>query len=455
MTAATIASEKSAEVQGLPGAPPEGLNDEILRWTYYMQQVFRMLPGGVPTPNSRAAAMTYAAIYDAVNSITPLGQPYLGTVPVGAGCAPDRRGCLAAAVNDAAAFVLAGSLPRADVGRYVLSAYLAEEERIGRGPGASAGSTVGRLAALRMLRVRQDDGTGEGPPYVPGQMPGAWRPTGSGCEQAVTPNFGEVRPFTMASPWQFRPQRPGEFGTYAELLESELYAEQYTKVKTVGRFDAEQRGNRTSEQSLIAVFWSNDVDGTYHPPGQLLDHTRIISQQYGLTLGQNARLFGLVGLALGDGAISSFDSKYETEIDLWRPETAIHLAETDGNQATTEDPGWEPLLLNAAETLRINPCFPAYTSGHATFAGAWERVIQGYFGLDPDDPSDTISYIGTTDDPQARGVTREFPSISAAAAEMANSRVYLGVHFPFDGTFGLSAGEELGEYIYATQLQPA
>ncbi len=448
MSTPVIDIDDRGELRTLPGAPPDDLDDEILRWTYYLQEVFRRLTGGSPAPMARAAAMMYGAIYDAVNSIDTIGAPYLGTVPVPGGCSVDRQQCLAAAVNDAAAFVLAGSLRRPDVILYVLAAYLAEDGRIGQGPGGGAGRRVGRRAALRMLRARQGDGSDNDQPYDPGSLPGAWRPTGSGCNIATTPSWGRVTPFAMTSGSQFRPQRPGGFPSYAELLRSDLYAEQFDEVRRVGRFDAEDRGDRTPEQSEIAVFWSNDVDGSYHPPGHHLDHTRIISQQCGLTLQQNARLFGLVGLAFGDAGIVAFDSKYETGIDLWRPETAIQLADTDGNDATTADPGWEPFLLNRAGDTRVNPCFPAYTSGHATFGGAWARLMQLYF------ETDSMTFVATTDDPQARGVTRTFTSFSAVAAEDAESRVFLGVHFRFDGEFGRAAGESLAEFVFSTQLQP-
>ncbi|MGH3701941.1 MAG: vanadium-dependent haloperoxidase [Pseudonocardiaceae bacterium] len=231
------------------------------------------------------------------------------------------------------------------------------------------------------------------------------------------------------------------FSSYADLLHSNLYANQVNEVKRLGQFDAEARGNRTPEQTKIALFWSNDVDGTYKPPGQQLDHTRIISQQRGLTLQQNARLFGLLGLALGDAAIASWDSKYDTQIDLWRPETAIQLAGTDNNPATTADPAWKPLLLNQAGNTHVSPCFPAYTSGHATFGGTWARVLQRYFG------TDAITFTGTTDDPQARGMTRTFTSLRAAGEEDAISRIYLGVHYRFDADFGLSSGRSVADFV--------
>ncbi len=436
--------------QGLPGAPPNNLNDEILRWTYYLQQVIRQLSPGAPTSISRMTAMMYGATYDAVNSLENIGTPYLGKVLVVPGCSANRSQCLAAAVNSAAATTLTNVLNtiQPNVVSYVTAAKQAEAQRIGSGLGAISGNGTGLAAAAQMTLARNFDGSDNNQPYTPGSEPGAWRPTGNGCTTALSPNWGLVQPFALTSGTQFRPPRPGGFSTYPDLLSSSLYADQLNEVQRLGRFDAEARGDRTPEQSAIALFWSNDVDGTYKPPGQHLDHTRIISQQRGLTLQQNARLFGLLGLALADSAITAWDSKYGTQIDLWRPETAIKLAETDNNPATTADPDWQPYLVNRAGDTHFNPCFPAYTSGHATFAGTWARVMQLYFG------TDAITFTATTDDPHAPGVTRTFTSIDTAATEDAISRLYLGVHYRFDADFGLSSGKSVAEFIFNTQLRP-
>ncbi len=392
--------------------------------------------------------MMYGASYDAVNSIDNIGSPYVGRVPVLPLCSLNRQQCLAAAVNSAAASTLAGSLDQPGVVQYVRAAEQFEQRRIGLGLGAIAGRPTGILAAQQMINVRRGDGSANDRPYTSGSEPGAWRPTGSGCTNAVTPNWGSVRPFALTSGSQFRPPLPGGFSSYADLLASNLYADQVNEVQRVGRFDAEARGNRTPEQSAIASFWSNDVDGTYKPPGQHLDHTRIISQQRGLTLQQNARLFGLLGLAMGDAGITAWGTKYDTPIDLWRPESAIQLAGTDNNNATTADPDWKPFLLSRAGDTHFSPCFPAYSSGHATFGGTWARIMQLYFG------TDAITFTATTDDPQARGVTRTFTSLSAAAAEDAISRIYLGVHYRFDADSGLASGKSIAEFVFATQLQP-
>jgi membrane-associated phospholipid phosphatase len=426
-------------------APPPNVNDEILRWNFYLLDIFRMTTSG-PTQMSRNAAMAYGAAYDAVNSITPFARPYLGPMPVPADCAANRQQCLNAAVNYAAAGVLGAEFPTA--AGFVDAARRTEDQRIGQGPAANAGRTVGQQAAERMVRARSNDGSTDNRPYVPDNVPGGWRPTsGGGCSiaTAVSPNWGMIRPFTMSAGSPFRPQRPGGFQSYAALLASTLYADNLAEVRSLGRFNST---TRTAEQTRIAFFWANDVAGTYHPQGQNLDHTRIVAQQRGLTLAQNTRLFALVAFALADAAITAWDSKFLTQVDLWRPETAIRLAATDNNPATTPDAGWAPLsVLPNGE--RFNPCFPAYTSGHATFAGAWSTAMRSFFG------TDNVTFTATTDDPNAAGVTRTFTSFSAAAREDAQSRIYLGVHFPFDAEFGLSSGANVAQFVAQNYLQPS
>jgi hypothetical protein len=99
---------------------------------------------------------------------------------------------------------------------------------------------------------------------------------------------------------------------------------------------------------------------------------------------------------------------------------------------------WRPLSKDT-NGVTFSPPFPAYTSGHATLGGAWAGAMKSFFG------TDDISYTATTEDPHAVGVTRTFPSFSAAARENALSRVYLGVHFRFDGEFGVASGTAVAE----------
>jgi hypothetical protein len=156
---------------------------------------------------------------------------------------------------------------------------------------------------------------------------------------------------------------------------------------------------------------------------------------------QNVKLFAAVSLALGDAAIAAWDAKYQTPIDLWRPESAIRLAADDGNAQTVADPSWRPLSADTAE-VNFSPPFPAYVSGHATFGGAWAAAMKAYFG------TDSIGFTAETEDPHAvdsagNYLTRSFTSFSQAGLEDARSRIYLGVHYSWDGDYGYATGQKL------------
>lgn len=201
----------------------------------------------------------------------------------------------------------------------------------------------------------------------------------------------------MSSGAQFRPPRPGGYLSKTQMLRSGEYAAQSNEVKQLGKSDSKAR---TKEQEEIALFWANDLDGTYKPPGQLFEITKTVSAHRGwtssITPGYYARLFALVALAMGNAAIVAWDAKYSTDLDLWRPETAIQLADTDGNKATSKTADWQPLSRDTSK-VRFSPPFPAYVSGHATFGAAHAAVMRLYFG------TDNVTFTATTRRPTREG----------------------------------------------------
>lgn len=393
--------------------------DPVLYWNDVLLETYRQV-GGAPGPLARGGAMMHAAIYDAVNSITTAGQPYVYKTE-----AP--KASLRHAVAYAAHDALVSAFPGENFADELAAAL--------NGAGADSGNGIGlgKAAAAAIIASRSNDGSADNTPYTPGTGPGHWRPTGSG--DAATPNWGKLKPFTMTSSTQYRPQLPAGYSSMAALLASPEYAARLNEVKSLGSATST---TRTAEQTQIAFFWANDLDDTYKPPGQLFQHTQIVAAQRGLGTAEKARLFALVGLAMGDAGIVAWDTKYQTAIDLWRPESAVQLADTDGNDATTADPNWRP-LSKGTDGVPFSPPFPAYTSGHATFGGAWAGAMKSFFG------TDNISFTATTEDPHAVGVTRSFSSFSAAAQENARSRIYLGVHYQFDADYGVSSGTAMAE----------
>ena len=402
--------------------------DAVTHWNDVLLDVVRQV-GGPPGPIARGAAMMHGAIYDAVNSIAPsTHRPYLVSVPSAPGASVDAAVAHAAHATLVAAFPAAGG-------------FLAP---LAPPPDASGGEIVGRVAAQTMIEARTLDGSEDDTPYVHSTLPGCWRPTGSGA--AAVPNWPNVKPFCMPSGNSFRPPQPGGYRLKTDLLKSSEYAAQFNEVKKLGSYHST---TRTPEQTEIAFFWANDLDRTYKPPGQLFDITKIVSDQKGLDVVANARLFALVALAMADAAVVAWDAKYDTNIDLWRPETAVKEATTDGNPATSGDPSWKPLSRNPATGAHFSPPFPAYTSGHATFGAAHAGIMRRFFG------TDNVTFTATTEDPNlSPGVTRTYNSFTHAAIENARSRVYLGVHFQWDGDHGFQSGNALAEYVYDNVLTP-
>ncbi|MGW5667305.1 vanadium-dependent haloperoxidase [Micromonospora sp. NPDC003776] len=419
--------------------------DHVLYWNDVLIRTFKQV-GGAPGPLARAGAMVHGAIYDAANSALCaggadrcIGQPYRIKVSPTAGVTPD----LATSIDYAAYDTLRSIWPSIDFAADLATAQEGKTDS----PNRTDGQRIGSASAQAMIDFRANDGSPDTSTYVDGTIAGQWRRTNltDPTATAVTPSWGLLKPFAMTSNTQFRPGPPGGYTSYGALLTSQLYADQVDEVKRLG---ANNSTTRTTDQTQAGWFWANDLDGTYKPPGQLFTHTQIVARSAKLTQAGNARLFALVGIAMGDAAIVAWDAKYQTNIDLWRPETAIHEPQDDNNAATKPDGNWKPL---SADTKGVNfsPAFPSYTSGHATFAAAWAGAMKGFFG------TGAFRFVGTTDDPHAVGVQRAFTGFDAAATENARSRVYLGVHYQFDADAGMSSGSQLANYVTGNLLRPA
>lgn len=404
--------------------------DTVTEWNSIWLDCIRAT-GGPPCPIARAGAMVHAAIYDAVNSIRPRYAAYLATAPA----TPDAS--LDAAAATAAHDVLVALYPGRES---ILDAGLETSlARIPDGSSKTAGIQVGQQAALQVIQARQNDGSDNATPYTIGTAPGEWKPTYPDYTSPPwTPNWGLVTPWVIRSGNQFRPRGPLGFTDLQRILTDPKYAKMFRDVKELG---ARNSRKRTAYQTQTAYFWANDVDGTYKPPGHLNHIAQVLSAQRHLSLEENARLFALLNLALGDAGIVAWDCKYVTGIDFWRPVTGIREADADGNPLTVPDPSWEP--LNA-----FTPPFPAYISGHATFGGTAAAIFRRYFG------TDRVTFAVTTDEPLYTGGPRTYRTFSEAAAEDAQSRIFLGVHWQFDADDGLAAGTTLGDYVFAHALLP-
>jgi len=74
-------------------------------------------------------------------------------------------------------------------------------------------------------------------------------------------------------------------------------------------------------------------------------------------------------------------------------------------------------------------------------------VLAGYFG-------ENTPFTVTSDSPAMAGVSRSFSSFSAALDEVANARVFGGIHFRAACVEGQFLGAAVGDYILNHALQP-
>ncbi|EXU68245.1 hypothetical protein Z951_10580 [Streptomyces sp. PRh5] len=178
-----------------------------------------------PGKLSRSGAMVFAAIYNAESAHqythgTLKYQPYLNRPLKYTGTSARPRADEEERLIDRTAYRMI-SQPYPGDQAYIDAQYKA---RTGRSPHSY--DPLDLLVVDRVVRqinrARAGDGS-DNPEVYSGDTttPGAWRPTGEeDCEKpsdAVTPNWGKVRPFVLRSGSQFRPPTLRGFTTYADL----------------------------------------------------------------------------------------------------------------------------------------------------------------------------------------------------------------------------------------------
>ena len=231
---------------------------------------------------------------------------------------------------------------------------------------------------------------------------------------------------------QFRPGPP-----YA--VTDKNYAADFNEVKSLGGDGLTTPSARTADQTEIAYFWWESS------PLKWNRIARAVSVNTGLNPWQNARLFGLLNMALADGYVAMSATK--NYYNYWRPVTAIRTGETDNNPETVGDPAWTP--------LRPTPPNQDYASGHAIQGGAAAEVLKQVFSTDAigfRDCGVKLPPGSTCADPSP--VLRSYTSFSQAATENAYSRIFIGFHFRKSVEEGTQYGRKIGERAATNYLRP-
>jgi hypothetical protein len=408
----------------LLAAPASARADAVADWNLIaVQRIAAANPAHPPPVTFIDMAIVQAAIYDAVQAIERRYKPYHVEI---AGASGSPAAATAKAARDVLVNLFPDQTPTID---NIYNQYLIDHSLSSADPGVAVGAT----AASGIIALRANDGRfppGQ-MPFVGGSNPGEWRPTDSfiGTPPApppfspmAAPWVANVTPFALKSADQFRAGPPPP-------LTSHNYTRDYNEVKAMGaRFNS----SRTDEQTDLALFWATNYVALWNRA------LRDIAEAQNLNIGDSARLFALVNLAMADAIITAWDSKVAHV--SWRPLTAIRLGNDDTNPDTVGDSEWQPLINN--------PNYPDHTSGANNNSGAATRMLELFFG------TNEMSFIVRTTNTAAIQQTRTYGRFSDAAQDVVDARIYEGIHFRFADEDARNQGRHVAQWVFDYFLKP-
>ena len=380
--------------------------DPVLEWIGVMNTTV-LAAGTAPNVTSRVVALVSSSVFDAVNGIEPRFHPLLVRPD-----APHRASQSAAAIQAAYAILL--NLYPAQSGMLTTrrNASLAALALTEKAESIAAGVTWGQTVADAIWASRLTDGFAPPPPpFLGAPNVGVWRPTPPANASGATPQIATMTPWVLTRPSQFRLPPP-------LALNSPDYAAELNEVKVMGTLSGSLRN---ADQSELALFWALNTPLAWNRIAAQLSTAR------GLTLTENAHLFALLNLSLSDALIACWDSKYRYV--FWRPITAIRTGLTPADA----DPLWEPWL----DSLTGTPAHPEYPSAHSSLSGAAAFILAATFGENTD--------FSLTS--EVRPGTRSFHSFSDATAEIADARVFGGIHFRISCVRANTLGRTVADYV--------
>lgn len=249
------------------------------------------------------------------------------------------------------------------------------------------------------------------------ESPRAATPDASGIDPAAW--VARVEPFAVESGGQFLSKGPRD-------LESGAYAKEYDEVKALG-----------GATSVLPQPLQDVRDFFTGNPVEMFNRSlRAHALSEGLDLSKQARLFALMGLSGADAFITCWQDK--SKWSFWRPQTAIQLGDSDGNEKTAGDGNWT--------SWAANPPYPDQSSGYNCITGALMQVAEAFFGR-----GDTSFTVAKT----AGGPTRTYRHFRDVYQDTIDARIYQGLHFRTADEAGAQIGEDVAEWVAKHSLTPA
>jgi hypothetical protein len=292
-----------------------------------------------------------------------------------------------------------------------------------------ASIAYGEVVADHVLKWADDDfykQTRTFPKYTIQEGDQFWKPTPPAYMEGIEPHWNRIRPMVLPSARMFNPEPPYP----VDMTPGSDFYQELMEVFEKGAKVTED--NSESEEAQIAAFWDCNpyvmhtkghamfATKKITPGGHWIGITKLATQISGDSFDEAINTYLHVTVALFDGFISCWDTKWETLVV--RPETII-------NQYLDED--WQPKLQT--------PPFPEYTSGHSVISRSAATVLTKIYG-------DNFAFDDTTE--EAYGLpTRSYTSFMQASDEAAVSRLYGGIHYRRAIEQGVAQGAAVGQFI--------
>lgn len=249
--------------------------------------------------------------------------------------------------------------------------------------------------------------------------PGSWQPplfAQAISHNPLHPNWGRNRTFVKNNSDLPLPQ----IIAY-DTVKGSPYYQEFEKVY-------EKDLQLTQDEKEAAIWWGDDPDVTFTPPGHSFYLATLAMEEVRPELIRCTEIYAKVGMSVADAFINCWKWKYHFFSE--RPNTFI---------PKYIDPEWE--------SFWPDPPFPAFPSGHAIQAAAAATVLERSLGTTF--PILDKAHLGRERDEirDVDFVPRSFNSFWEVAQETADSRFYGGIHTAQDNKVGLEEGVKIGTNV--------
>lgn len=405
-----------------------------------------------PFLSARAMGMALAALHDA--HALASGRPAMLGIQ-----APPALIAAGAAQADLVAAAACAQVLRL---RYPNQAHLLEPawlhwlEYFGLGAAGSAAELAGRAFGTLVHKKGADDAThAAADQYVPSGAPYTHiAPPDDPMQHYAGAKWGGATPLLATRIAAFPPP-PGRVNAVTVSPTAHFLAD-FNKVAAKGEINRPPgAAARTLDEEVVGIAWGYDGPPELGTPPRLYMQVvlsvldTIESESPGaLQPEDELAVIAGIGIAMADAAIDAWHYKYAPTHMMWRPSVGIPNAVVGNGGAIV---GWRPLGRpdTNGSGRGLTPDFPAYPSGHATFGGAAFQLLRLFLvekGVATFDANgiDSIGFDFVSDEFNGRNrdpitlqprdhITFGLSSLWEAITKNSLSRVYLGVHWQFDG----------------------